>query len=265
MAVTLLSYSTPNFRWSQRLLVLSAKLTGIKQCISKTRTDLEKTDFYKQYRYILDQPRGGGYWLWKPYYLLETLQQLHEGDILVYADSAALLWKRLDHVIEHVQKNNGLGLFYNAGKLSHYCKRDLFVAMNCDEERYYTAPLIHANFMIFVKNETTLSFLTEVLNYATTSELITDAPNGLGKENISGFIDHRHDQSIFSLAMHKNAYTILMDATQFRVKEALFNIEQGDIFPGPVNYRSVAFIHRYKNNQLWKLCGDIFRKVFRIR
>ncbi|MGL5889875.1 MAG: hypothetical protein ACRC3B_08315, partial [Bacteroidia bacterium] len=99
MAVTLLSYSTPNFRWSQRLLVLSAKLTGIKHCISKTRSDLEKTDFYKQYRFILDQPRGGGYWLWKPYYILETLKQMNEGDILVYADSAALLWKNLDNVI----------------------------------------------------------------------------------------------------------------------------------------------------------------------
>ncbi|MCU0435827.1 MAG: hypothetical protein MUC87_20375 [Bacteroidia bacterium] len=264
MATVLLSYSTPSFRLSQRLLCLSARLCGVNRCLSKTRKDLEQTAFYAQYRHILDQPRGGGYWLWKPYYILETLKQLAEGDILIYADSAVLLWKKPGEVIKHVRENGGLGLFYNAKKVSEYTKRDLLLAMHCDEPRYYDAPQIHANFMIFERNARTLAFLEEVMHYATLRELITDAPNAPGIENLPDFIDHRHDQAIFSLAMHKNSYTVLADATQFRIKPAHFNINRGDIFPAQLGYRSVAFVHRYKNRQLWKLAGDILRKFMRL-
>lgn len=265
MATTLLSYSTPNFRLSQRLLCLSARLCGVTCCISKTRSELEKTAFYARYRHILDLPRGGGYWLWKPYYILDTLKQLKPGDVLIYADSAVLIWKKPDVLIEEVRKNGGLGLFYNAKKVSEYTKRDLLVAMQCDEQRFYEAPQIHANFMIFEHNPRTLAFMEEVMHFATRGELITDAPNTSGLPDLPDFIDHRHDQSVFSLAMHKNRFTVMADATQFRVKAAHFNIEQGDIFPAQLPYRSVAFVHRYKNTQLWKLAGDILRKFMRLR
>lgn len=47
---------------------------------------------------ILDSPllnfsRGGGYWLWKPYVIMETLKDMKEGDILVYADSGCSVYK----------------------------------------------------------------------------------------------------------------------------------------------------------------------------
>ena len=33
------------------------------------------------------QPRGGGYWVWKPWIIVDTLRQMKENDVLVYVDS----------------------------------------------------------------------------------------------------------------------------------------------------------------------------------
>lgn len=35
---------------------------------------------------VLAQPRGGGYWLWKPALLKEMLDRVVEGDIIFYCD-----------------------------------------------------------------------------------------------------------------------------------------------------------------------------------
>lgn len=36
---------------------------------------------------LYNMERGGGYWLWKPYIILEILSRIEENDILVYVDA----------------------------------------------------------------------------------------------------------------------------------------------------------------------------------
>ena len=44
--------------------------------------------FYKKFQSFLEEnKRGYGYWLWKPYLISWAMQDLKDGDILVYADS----------------------------------------------------------------------------------------------------------------------------------------------------------------------------------
>ena len=49
--------------------------------------------------FILANKRGYGYWLWKPYLIMKTLEQMNDNDILVYADCGC--------EIESNKKNNG--------------------------------------------------------------------------------------------------------------------------------------------------------------
>jgi hypothetical protein len=62
----------------------SAPRAGIDTILSWTRDKLKATDFYEQNRQILDRPRGGGYWLWKPYIILDALQKSDPGDVILY-------------------------------------------------------------------------------------------------------------------------------------------------------------------------------------
>ena len=89
-------------------------------------------EFYKKNKQVLDNPRGAGYWLWKPYIILYTLKnKMHEGDVLIYIDSGTKLTGNLKPLVELALKKD-IVLFYNDGhKNSTWTKRDCFFYMDC--------------------------------------------------------------------------------------------------------------------------------------
>ena len=73
MDVHLVGFSTPNFAKSHALLNKSARKHGIKNIINYTSDDIVGTEFYAQNKSIFALKRGYGFWLWKPYIILEAL------------------------------------------------------------------------------------------------------------------------------------------------------------------------------------------------
>ena len=71
MGITLITFFTPNFRYAKNTLVASARKYGVHNIHTYTSKDFTKTAFYKSHIEIAAQPRGAGYWLWKPYYILQ--------------------------------------------------------------------------------------------------------------------------------------------------------------------------------------------------
>ena len=63
-------------------------------------------DFLKENYEILNEKRGGRYWLCKPYFILKTPQKLNENDYLFYSDSGAIFLKEVDILIKELEKNN---------------------------------------------------------------------------------------------------------------------------------------------------------------
>ena len=87
MKINLVTYSNDKYKKQQQKLASQAKLVfdGVYVYGEKW---LRKTNFYKKNKNILDEPRGAGYWLWKPYIILETFKQIDEGDVVLYIDSS---------------------------------------------------------------------------------------------------------------------------------------------------------------------------------
>ena len=88
--VYLISYADGKFVKNQNRLNKSAKKYGINNIISYGKLDLKRTKFYNKYKDILDEPRGAGFWLWKPFFIYKTLNKLREGDILIYSDAGTV-------------------------------------------------------------------------------------------------------------------------------------------------------------------------------
>lgn len=264
MKTVLITYATPEYTRAKRLLAWSAKRQGVDQVISYGRSDLQASQFYKDNRKILDQPRGGGYWLWKPYFILQTLKQMNAGDVLIYAD-AGMFFRKPVKLLTDLTKSSNCIFFYNAIRCGQYTKRDLFVRLNCDTEEYHSAPMVHAGLQVYRKSDEAIQFLESVLSICTEGDLITDAPNTCGLPNLQGFIEHRHDQSIFSLMAHVHRKTVYADPSQFIVRNANFEFGKGDIPLKTLPYNRVVYIHRYKNGQIWKLVPDTLSKIFRLR
>ena len=77
----LVSYADENFAEQQKFLHQTHKQGFIHH--PYTRKQLETTQFYKDNKKILDSPTGAGWWIWKPYYILETLKSANTGDYII--------------------------------------------------------------------------------------------------------------------------------------------------------------------------------------
>ena len=149
--------------------------------------------------------RGGGYWIWKPYFILKTLKEIVKyNDYLIYSDSGSIYIDSVYYLLSVMIRDKiDIMSFHLPHQQKYWTKRDAFLLMNCDTQKYAESKQILATF-IFMKNTNfTRSFINEWLKYAQDKRIITDQPNVLGKPNYLGFRENRHDQSIFSLMIKK--------------------------------------------------------------
>src|ERR1700743_2779924 len=75
------------FHHAQTVLNVSAPAGGITDIVAWDRRKLEETAFYLENKGILHCRRGDGYWLWKPYIILEALKSADPDDVVVYWDA----------------------------------------------------------------------------------------------------------------------------------------------------------------------------------
>ena len=209
----------------QSLLNHSALITGkADEVIAWTREDLLSTDFYQQNKRILDQPRGAGFWSWKPYIILETLNKIGKDDWLIYSDSGKpfrrsdpsragnskignVMNSNFDSIIHYASINNGFtpGIWIpHYGTAKMWSKRDCFVGMGCDSPEYHNSGQVQAGYSCWSNSKASRDFLMQWLNWVQIEAVVTDQPNIYGKPNFDEFRDHRHDQSIMTNLVIKN-------------------------------------------------------------
>jgi hypothetical protein len=205
--VYLASYATERFEAVRNELNGSAKQFGISDILSYSKSDLDTSDYYQRNKSILDEVCGAGYWAWKPYFILESLEQLTEGDVLFYCDAGSIFEDSPEPLIRLAsQQPQGLILF-DARPLKNrqFTKRDCFVRTGCDKREFWDANKVIATILVIRKCSFALTFLNEWLHSCQDRAAITDDPNICGKDNLPGYLLHRHDQAILSIlaAKHK--------------------------------------------------------------
>jgi len=165
--------------------------------------------FYEQNKKILDQKRGSGYWLWKPYFILKTLNKMEEGDFLFYMDSGVVFLGVSETYIKKMNlAKNDILLFDSGCTNKCYVKRDVFDIMNMNE-KYRDELHIDAGLGIIIRNtKESRKFVEEWLHYCKDERLLTDLKSK--NEEYSDFKDHRHDQAILSMMYHKYSTQILL-------------------------------------------------------
>ena len=215
MKTHLVSFSTPQYRRSQKRLEVSAVKFGIDVLHSFTEKDLKKTPFYKENQAILKQPRGFGYWLWKPFFILETLKKVEKDDIVLYLDAANEVIAPLKPLFDLCDKQD-VNLFQvHTHKNKIWTKRDTFIGMDCDAPFYYESEQILGSPHIYRVNDASKEFVSCWLFYCQNAAFLTDQPNIFGAENLPEFRGHRHDQSIVSLLGLKRKLIVHRDPAQW--------------------------------------------------
>lgn len=194
----LVSCATEEFYKKQKVLNESALKFGIDKVFSYTDKMIEETDFYKNNKTILDQKKapGYGYSIWKPYIILEVMNKMEEGDILFYVDAGVEIISAVQPLVDLCIKNEGILLFNAVNICKFWTKRDCFIEMDCDNEKYWNSNQIMGGYQVYIKSPRVIQFLQEDLMYVQIPHLIDDSLSI--EPNFGGFVRHSHDQSVLS-------------------------------------------------------------------
>ena len=219
MSIHFLSFGNKKYKNSIIRIANEIKSTNMVNYIhTYNEFDLmEMSEFWEKHKnFVLSNERGYGYWLWKSFLTLKTLDEMNEGDILIYADAGCEIL-----VNKKVQFENLINLAKNdkSGFISFemrtniekvWTKSDLFDYLNCFDLK--DTPQIHATYFVVKKCEKSMDLVKQWYNISSIYSLLDDTPSKIA--NDAAFNEHRHDQSILSL-LRKKYNTMIIKENDF--------------------------------------------------
>jgi hypothetical protein len=196
------------------------KLELFDSIIIKTDKDLQQdSEFWNKHgNFISNNKRGYGYWLWKPYIILKTMEQMEDGDILLYLDCGCEVdyrkKKEFLSLFDQVKKDYIIGThgLHPGWFEREWNKKDLLIHMDMLNNDIINSVHRQGGTNMFLKSDKTFNLVKEWYQIACSDNYhyIDDSPSR--EPNLPSFKEHRHDQSIFSLLTKKyNLYSETTD------------------------------------------------------
>jgi len=228
-----------NDRFIKSLNILeesSLNIGKVDQFVRYNSFDLQADRFWQENQRILSEPLGAGYWIWKPFIILQTMKKCDDGDIVLYTDAGIKVIDNLDPLFEIIKRSKdnrmlfALTMIYGSHLHSEYTKRDCFILMGQDEPKYWNERMLNAAFSVWMKTPKNIQFLSEWQYYLKDSRVVTYEPNTCGQPNLPDYIDHRHDQAVLSLLSLKYGRELYREPTQFTLNETYPNSPYGQLF-----------------------------------
>ena len=254
----LISFATPEFSQAAALLKKSARRFGI-DCEIFTPQSVSIKQLAARNPEIMQSRRGAGYWLWKPWLLLETLRDSPAGSLVLYTDAALTFVSDPTPMLALAQAHP-IVLFeqYHEALQRVATKRDCFVALDADDPAHWNTPQLVGGVQLYCACQAALDFVSEMLAASADRRTLTDDENVMGKPNLPEFRYHRHDQSVLTIVARRRGLPVFPDPTQYGPENGACNWPPRDdgIERPEVSYRHPLYVHRQRNT---------FRPVWMIR
>jgi hypothetical protein len=212
-------------------------------------------DVAKKYPKIMAEQRGAGYWLWKPFIILDALNSLPDGTAVLYTDVGMTFISDPSPMIA-LAEEYPICLFNQSGpKLQGiWTKRDCFIEMNADTDEFWSLPQLLAGVQLYRAGPEAREFVSQLAEAMASDVRLTDRPNIHGLPNRSGFVEHRHDQSILTVLAHQRGAALFRDPSQFGHWESESR--------GDSPYSQVFHLHRRRDEPLIKLLIKRLRRTY---
>ncbi|WP_270898815.1 hypothetical protein [Bacteroides xylanisolvens] len=246
----------------KKLVLLSFANSIYAQSLERIKTETECFPFTERYFYTeLDFPeefrkqlhnkkyrRGYGYWRWKSYLVKKTLNSLNDNDIIIWTD-AGNFWnikgkKRFEEYLNFVEKiESGIVVFEQPFLEKDYTKGDLLEYLDVYKSDEIVMSLqLWGGCFILRKTPCSIAFVEEwEAVHSSCYDLITDKKSNIS--NLNGFIEHRHDQSSFSVIVKKYVHLAIPYNEVYDIRSGWENMSAF-----PIQGRRL----RHKDRTLWK-------------
>lgn len=213
---------------------------GVYDCIVIANEHNLDLNFRERFaKYLKPDLRGFGYWTWKAQIILQTLNQMSNGDLLQYTDAGCHLNpsgrnKLVEYFLKAQESASGVLAFqatppsFHNSKIklpnlqeSKWCKGDLIDALEVRSRvEIMSTQTIGAGVIFIRKCDESIRLVKEWLDiYENNIGLIDNSKSK--SEDPLGFVEHRHDQSIFSILAKLNGVETI-SAYEYWYPHAIF-------------------------------------------
>jgi hypothetical protein len=184
-----------------------------------------ENDFDEEYLklhgdFMKNNKSGYGYWIWKSYFVKKTMERMDFNDILIFADCGCHLVNneiainRLKSYIQLCDKVKFGNLsFQMCFPERQYTKMDVFEKLDCMNENMLNSGQLVGGIFLLKKCEHTIQLINKYYELCSNYNLIDNSPSKL--PNDPSYIDHRHDQSVFSILRKQMGTLTIPDETWF--------------------------------------------------
>lgn len=214
MAKILISYGDERFEQSLKRIGKEAKDLGIfDKVILYSPKDLP---VYIKSSPLMAYKKGGGYWVWKPYVIWNTLQNSIDGDVVVYVDAGCHLQSSAEweQWFNEIKTSNTILFKYRSDfeypgwrdgfnctsvAIKHWTKKNTLSYFDClfSDTDWSECNKIWAGFIIAKGHNNQL--ISEWLSITLFNPRLIMDPYGNELDNQEDyFVAHRHDQSILT-------------------------------------------------------------------
>ncbi|MGD0465808.1 MAG: hypothetical protein ABSA84_03865 [Gammaproteobacteria bacterium] len=207
-SVYLISYADGHevFFKNQNTLANSAINKGIDFILNYRRAHLDQK-FVKQHASILTQKKGAGFWLWKPYVILKTLETIKENDIVIYSDTGLLFREQITPLIKLTKQHDVILFEYDPkeyyGKPIHTAKREILIELDCDTNKCHYGQHVWAGVLLLKNTNKSREFIKKWLKYSCKEEFLTDQLDPKIQQHPE-FVAPSHDEAILNILYNKD-------------------------------------------------------------
>lgn len=200
-----ITYGNHNFEKSKQRLLNEAELFkefDTIQCFNPS--DIDESLFSKEWKEVFSEKRGGGYWVWRPYIIQESLNKIEENDFLVYLDAGCTLnrygKKRFYEYLSGLNSSNyGILSFQMPHSENVWTIKEIFdyfhldIGSNIGNSGQYVGGVL-----VMKKNKHLLDYMEKYKHIIYNHPyLCSDKYNS--QQKYLRFKDNRHEQSITSI------------------------------------------------------------------
>ena len=211
MKVGFVTFANTSYMTPTRILGEAASF-GVFDFV-RSLNELDIAEYIQKHKPFIDaNPRGYGFYIWKPKVILDTLAGMDEGDSLVYCDAGMKLnikgLSRFYEYIDKVKKPDCHTLLFSTNESyvpQRYVKQDAvmhyFPEFNDTErfKRYY-----YAGVLMLKKTDKTMAMLRDYLALCETEDLLTYFSTKMYSE-VPMFQGNDGDASLFNLCVAKHS------------------------------------------------------------
>ena len=185
------------FYQNQNFLVHSGINKGIDHFINYRRSLLD-LNFLKEHTSILNEKMGAGFWLWKPWIILQTLKHSPPNALVIYTDSGYCICGELDQVFELLKQHDVVMAKAgpNDGPLPAVVKPQILEKNGIDPEKAKHLVQLVSNFIAVKNTPQGVTFIQKWFDLCTNKEFLTGENNGPGH--------HLHDLALLNITYYNH-------------------------------------------------------------